>query len=217
MANEARTNERSHWAAAIIGLYLVFHQVVLCYLAFAAWVADRKSLSWILKCLLGLAYSGELTDAKFALFQNVVIAACAAGLGGAVYMVRELYIKYAYGRFEDEIDKDGHKVKVKKEIVQVRRYLEISEIPRYILLPFSSVIMGPILLGLMRSGAIALTGSPSGSATDVPRFTILVVCFVLGYSYHDTLGFFSDLSKRILAKASGGNKNERTETKRPGG
>jgi hypothetical protein len=54
---------------------------------------------------------------------NLIIASCAAGIGGAVFMVLEYYIHVAYPR-------PGHK------------FLMREEIPRYTLLPFSSTILG---------------------------------------------------------------------------
>jgi hypothetical protein len=194
-----RDCRRSHWAAAFIALYLVLHQLALSYLATATWLAPGwNDLPSALKWLLGYVDTMQLTPAKLSVFKNVVIAACASGLGGAVYMVRQLYINYAYG--DDRRDAKGNLIE-NPDGTSARKYLQSSEIPRYVLLPFSSVIMGPVLYGLSKMGVLALSGSPSGSTTDVARFTILALCFVLGFAYHDTLAFFSKLSEKILGKS----------------
>jgi hypothetical protein len=167
-------------AALVIGPYLLVHVLLLSYVLLFVWISDGWStLSRFLPVLPDLSSTEAMRD-RFALFQQLVLAACAAGLGGAVFMIREFYINYAYG----SEDKQNRK-----------RFLKRREIPRYVLLPISSVVMGPITVALLQIGAIAFVGV--ADKKDIPHFTIVAVGFILGFSYHDTLGGFRQLSKSI--------------------
>jgi hypothetical protein len=51
-------------------------------------------------------------------------------------MIREFYISFAYGS------------------AKYQTFLEAAEIPRYVLLPLSSFVLGPVGLALLQAGAI---------------------------------------------------------------
>jgi hypothetical protein len=171
-------------AGWVIGPYLVVHIVLLSILALLTWIApDWANFVRMIPLLpSGLESIGQyIQDDKFHIFQNVVLAACAAGLGGAVFMVREFYLNFAYGRTSAR---------------QPVSYLKNKEIPRYILLPFSSVVLGPIALSLLLAGSIVFVGFSAGE--EVPHFSAVAVSFLLGFTYHDTLKALRKLSRRLF-------------------
>lgn len=172
------------FSALVIGPYLVAHTLILSVVALLTWLAADWPQWFQLMPWLS-APSPTLLPEKFRAFQSVIVSACAAGLGGAVFMIREFYIKYAYGRDK----KDGTK-----------EFLQATEIPRFVLLPFSSVILGPVSYALAKTGAIAFAGI--SVAGEVPVFTAAALGFILGFAYHDTLGALRELSRRIFAAAT---------------
>jgi hypothetical protein len=171
-----RTNTSDRVAAWIIGPYLVVHTLLLIGVSLLAWLPGDWRQFFDLAPLLNPP-TCPLPIEKFRLFQQLVLSACAAGLGGGVFMIREFYIKFAYGR-ENE-------------------FLQRVEIPRYLLLPFSSVVLGPISVALAKAGAITFSGV--SSTTGVPTFTIVALGFILGFTYHDTLKGLAKLSESIFA------------------
>ncbi len=170
-------------AGWVIGSYLIAQTICLVVLAaLTAFAPDGVSLAKWLSFLPSLitVFVRELQEARFPAFQRYTLGTCAAGLGGAVFMIREFYLNFSYG---------------KKRLGQPRLFLQTREIPRYIMLPISSCILGPVGLSLLRAGAIVFSGFSSGR--DVPLFTTVAVCFLLGFSYHDTLGGLRSLSKKF--------------------
>lgn len=174
-------------AAWVIGPYLVIHIILLAYVGFWVWL----SADW--KQFLGLPYNplstdsfiGILSPQKFALFRQIAIAACSAGIGGAVFMIREFYINYAYGT-------EDNKGRL--------RYLKNREIPRYVLLPFSSIVLGPISIFLLQAGAIVFAGF--SSQKNIPDYTIVTVSFLFGFAYHDSLRALRKLSRRMFSRSN---------------
>jgi hypothetical protein len=161
-------------SAWIIGPYLVLHTLFLTGLCLLVWLASDWSQFFELIRIHTLTQ--PIDPDKFGIFQRIVISACAAGLGGGVFMIREFYIKFSYGRDN--------------------QFLQRKEIPRYILLPFSSIILGPISLAFANAGAITFAGL---SATDdIPTFTMIGLSFVLGFAYHDTLRGLAKLSENTF-------------------
>ncbi len=161
-------------AAWVIGPYLVIQMLALAYLStLTAFAPDGSSLGRWMPLLPDSisAFLAEMTQENFKSFQRNMIAACSAGLGGAVFMVREFYLSFSYGR-----EKKG----------QLRIFLRAREIPRYLLLPVSSCVLGPIGIALLQAGAIVFSGYSENR--DIPFFTTIAVCFCLGFCYHDTLG-----------------------------
>jgi hypothetical protein len=181
-------------AALIIGSYLVVHTLLLSLGAALAWLAPGGAELVDVLRLNDHASAWAvswLPPAKFAVFQRVTISACSAGLGGAVFMIREFYLKFAYGsQYKDE----------------PRRFLESREIPRYLLLPFSSVVLGPIGLCLLQGGSLVFTGFKQGA--DVPIFSCVALSFLLGFTYHDTLAALRNLSRRALQGSAGSGAGE---------
>ena len=178
-------------AAWIIGLYLVIHIVLLSYLAFLTWLAsDWNTFAQLFPGLSSNpAILGQPVGAqKFYTFQTVALASCAAGIGGAVFMVRNFYLNFAYGR---------------ENAKQPVNYLKNKEIPRYILLPFSSFVLGPMTLALLRTGSLISSGLTTEK--EIPLFSVVSVSFVLGFTYHDTLDFMRNLSRQIFKR----NNNEK--------
>ncbi len=171
-------------AAWIIGFYLVIHISLLSYLALLTWLAS----DWITFAKLiplppfNLEILGQATQAqKFHSFQSIILASCAAGVGGAVFMIRSFYLSYAYGR-------ENSKQKV--------NYLQNREIPRYVLLPFSSTVLGPIALGLLLTGSIIFSGF--STEKEIPHFSAVAISFLLGFTYHDTLKLLRNLSRQTF-------------------
>jgi hypothetical protein len=176
MKKPAKSKTKSSTCAGfIIASYLVIHVIILSLLAIAIWVSP--GWEYFLPLLKGLP------ENKFIPFQRAVISACLSGLGAAVFMIRSFYLNFAYGRENDS---------------QSFHFLRAREIPRYILLPFSAVVMGPVGLGLLETGSLLFSGySPGKSPT--PILIVVVVCFLLGFSYHDTLNFFREYSRILLS------------------
>jgi hypothetical protein len=129
-----------------------------------------------------------VTPEKFAPFRQLALAAGSAGTGGSIFMIREFYINFAYGSLNPE----GR-----------RTFLRNREIPRYILLPFSSLVLGPFSIFLLQAGAIVFAGFTADKA--IPDYTVMAVSFLFGFSYHDSLKGLQALSRKIL----GGEKGER--------
>jgi hypothetical protein len=115
-------------AGWIIGIYLTLEVAVLGYIGVMFWLASdiNQMISFPLHPpgfeVLRLAVSQD----KFLLFRQLALAACSAGAGGSVFMIREFYIHFAYGPKNDK----GQTT-----------YLKNREIPRYVLLPLSSIIL----------------------------------------------------------------------------
>ncbi len=170
-------------AALVIGPYLVLQLSTLGLLAALSAVAPNGEWlsQWLPASLAGLmTILGKIPTEQFADFQRHVLAFCFAGMGGAVFMIREFYLNFAYGH---------------KRLGQPRRFLQASEIPRYILLPVSSCILGPVGVALLQAGAIVFSGL--SAEQDIPSFTLIAVSFVLGFSYHDTLNGLRGISRKI--------------------
>lgn len=177
------TNNTSQVDAAwIIGLYLVLHTLLLVGLSLLVWLASDWKQFFDLAGISHLSSKLAFTTDKFSLFQRLALSACAAGLGGSVFMIREFYIKFCYGRSNE--------------------FLKRREIPRFVLLPFSSIVLGPISLALAKTGAI--TFGALSTSTNVPLLTVVGVSFVLGFAYHDTLKWLAKLSERILTSRKDG-------------
>lgn len=180
--NEEKSDNVAAWT---IGPYLVLHTLLLSSLAVITWLAtDWNNFFQLIPFISSPLQS--LPHGKFALFQKIVIAACSAGLGGGVFMIKGFYVKYAYGNGTENGGKE---------------FLKAKEIPRFILLPISSVILGPISLCLLKMGSIPFVGFSGES--HVPLFTVVGTSFVLGLTYHDTLHAFCSLSKSITEKLLG--------------
>ncbi len=167
-------NNSDSVAAWIIGPYLVLHTLFLIGLCLLVWLAS----DWpqFFEFIRVRTPTQPIDPDKFEVFQRIVISACAAGLGGGVFMIREFYIKFSYGRDNE--------------------FLQRKEIPRYVLLPFSSIILGPISLALAKAGTITFAGL--SATAEVPAFTMVTLSFVLGFAYHDTLKGLAKLSENIF-------------------
>jgi len=179
-------------AAWIIGIYLVLEVVVLGYIGVIFWLAS--DINQLLTFSLYPPGSESLlltvpTD-KFLPFRQLALAACSAGAGGSVFMIREFYINFAYGSVND-----------KGQL----RYLKNREIPRYILLPLSSTVLGPISIFLLQAGAIIFAGFSADKT--IPDYTIMAVSFLFGFSYHDSLKALQKLSRKMF----GGENEEKTK------
>ncbi len=162
-------------AGFLISSYLVIHVIILSLLAITIWLSP----GW---AYLSPLFQGLPAD-KFIPFQRAVISACASGLGAAVFMIRSFYLNFAYGRENER---------------QSFHILRTREIPRYILLPFSAVVMGPIGLGLLETGSLFFSGY-SPDKTPTPILVVVVVCFLLGFGYHDTLNSFREYSRLLFS------------------
>ena len=187
-ASDSERTGSDKLAGWVIGTYLVIHISLLSYLALSAWLApDWITFAKIIP--LPSWYFAILEPAmqaqKFHSFQSIVLATCAASIGGAVFMVRSFYLRYAYGR-----ESAGQEVS----------YLQNKEIPRYILLPFSSAVLGPVTLGLLLTGSIVFSGFSTGK--EIPHFSAVTISFLLGFAYHDTLGLLRDLSRKIFDRST---------------
>jgi hypothetical protein len=173
--------EASILAIFVIGPYLFFHIVILSALGLLAWVEPPTLVA-------SPVFNQYVAPHKHADLENIVLAASAAGIGGAVYMVREFYLSVNPRPFGD------------------RKALRLKEIPRYVLLPFSSVVLGPVGFSLLLAGSIVFNGfSPAG---PVPHFTVVAISFLLGFAYHDTLKALTSLSRRIFTKESQADNNK---------
>ena len=181
---ENKPTESDKLTAWVIGPYLVVQVSLLSYFALVTWLApDWKTLAQLIPLppfSLETLWQG-IQPQKFHTFQSIILASCAAGIGGAVFMVRSFYLNYAYGRENDQ---------------QKVNFLQKKEIPRYILLPFSSIILGPIALGLLLSGSIIFSGF--ATEREIPYFSAVTISFLLGFSYHDTLKLLRNLSRQIF-------------------
>lgn len=186
---EYKRIESDKLTAWVIGPYLVIQISLLSYLALGTWLApDWKTLSQLIPLPL---FSLEplwqsIQPQKFHTFQSIILASCAAGIGGAVFMVRSFYLNFAYGRENDQ---------------QEVNFLQNREIPRYILLPFSSIVLGPIALGLLLSGSIIFSGF--ATEKEIPYFSAVIIGFLLGFSYHDSLKLLRNLSRQIFDRRDG--------------
>lgn len=174
----------SLWAAGVIGPYLIVQTFALALVAALTWLSlDWASfVSWL--PLPSTTVAGVLSGqpaVRFPVFQQYMIAACAAGMGGAVFMIREFYLSFCYG--------SGRPL----------RFLAVTEIPRYIMLPLSAFVLGPIGLVLLRTGAFVF--SSVATREEIPLGTIGAFCFLVGFGYHDTLKALRELSGRLLASA----------------
>ncbi len=190
-ANQAvePSKERADWwVALLLAMYLVVLQVILVHVSVCVWMGPETKMFTLVIRIEGVP------NGKLGFFQDLVLASCAAGLGGAVFMVREFYINYCFGRERIAImEQTETKVKQDKQ----RVYLQAEHMPRYVLLPISSTILGPIVLSLLTAGTISLEGSQG-----ISRHVIVIVCFVLGYAYHDTLKFMADLSRIVMFRGT---------------
>jgi hypothetical protein len=70
-----------------------------------------------------LARGLALPQTKFSTFQKIILAACSAGVGGIVFMIREFYLNFAY---------DTRPVS-KYKLTDPPPFLRAYEIPRYVL------------------------------------------------------------------------------------
>ena len=175
-------------AAWVIGVYLVLEIGILGYIGVIFWLASEVNqvLFLPLRPSFFELFWPAVTPDKFVHLRQLVLAACLAGTGGSVFMIREFYIKVAYGRFYDG----------KKEFLQDR------EIPRFVLMPLSSIVLGPISIFLLQAGAIVFAGFSLDKT--IPDYTVVTVSFLFGFSYHDSLDKLSELSRKML----GGKKEE---------
>ena len=84
---EAKTQNETRaqwWVALLLAVYLVVFQAILVHLSIGVWLGPEAGVFPLLSRMADV-----LGEEKFGFFQDLVLAACAAGLGGAVYMVRE--------------------------------------------------------------------------------------------------------------------------------
>ncbi|MBI4246127.1 MAG: hypothetical protein HY614_02965 [Candidatus Rokubacteria bacterium] len=171
-------------AALVIGPFLVLYTLLLGYMALIVWLSEdwASFLAFLGFRDQALTPAFSLPPAKFTTFQTIVVAACSSGLGGIVFMIREFYINFAYGRENKEKN--------------TWEFLRSSEIPRYVLLPFSSVVLGPVGLALLHAGAVIFVGV--SRETDLPLYSVVGVSFLLGFGYHDTLGALRRLSRKLF-------------------
>lgn len=164
-----------------IGPYFMLLMLFLSILAIITWLAsDFKSFIKFIPFIPELS----LSEGKFVLFKQAIIAACCSGLGGTVFMSKRFYFNYI----------DGVERKHKAQ----DRTLGAIDIPQFIFLPISSIIIGPISLCLLKAGSIAFEGF-SGKG-QVPIFTVIALSFIMGLSYYDTLHAFCEMSKRRFWK-----------------
>jgi hypothetical protein len=183
-APASQSNHSDNLAAIIIGLFLVIDMVVLSRIALTVWFTSDCSSWWPpLFRTLHLPCPEELAPEVLADFKRLVVSGCMAGLGGAVYLLQRFSVTYAYGYK----DKKGNTL-----------YLQRQEVPHYLLIALSCVILGPITIALARAGAITFTGFAPGR--PMPMFTLVGLSFVLGFTYHDTLKALARLSKKYLGK-----------------
>jgi len=175
-------------AASVIGPFLVIYAIVLSCLALVVWLAEGWApvLSFLGMKDLALTQVPALSQTKFGTFQQIVLAACSAGLGGIVFMIREFYLNFAYDTRPES----------KRKPTDRPPFLQAYEIPRYVLLPFSSVVLGPVGLALLQAGAVAFVGF--SREVPVPLYSIIAVSFLLGFGYHDTLGALRRLSRKLF-------------------
>jgi hypothetical protein len=180
-AKESASDRASPLVALLLAAFLVLLQWLLAYIAAIAWLSPDAGIDpWVGPWLAELFQ--KLPPVKFRLFQDTLLSACMAGLGASVFMVRELYIKYCFGG----------------ENAGKKEYLQNVHVLRYVLLPISAVILGPIAYNLMLAGLIKLDGSVA-----VSRPVLVIVCFILGYMYHDTLKFLARLSYGLFVGKNG--------------
>ena len=177
--------------ALVIFPYLLVILIILSYVALLTWLAADWP-QWFHLVLSCKDPVPTLLPYKFIVFQNLIVSACTAGLGGTVFMIREFYIRFAYGQKRGD---------------EPEEYLQTREITRFILLPFSSIILGPVSYALVKTGAVTLAGS--SAAREIPVLNCVTLSFILGFTYHDTLKALSDLSKRIFIV------NMTNDTKKP--
>lgn len=186
--SEAEETPANLTAAWVIGVYLVLEVGILGYVGVIFWLASEVNqvLFLPLRPSFFELFWPAVTPDKFAHLRQLVLAGCLAGTGGSVFMIRQFYIRFAYGeRYEG-----------------VKTYLKNREIPRFVLLPFSATILGPISIFLLQAGAIVFAGfSPDKT---IPDYTVVTVSFLFGFSYHDSLDKLSELSRKML----GGKKEE---------
>ncbi len=74
--DKGATKGPDNLAVWVIGFYLVIEIIVLSLAAIICWGAP----DWFTKLI---------ADEKVRIFQKLVLSACAAGIGGAVFMVRQ--------------------------------------------------------------------------------------------------------------------------------
>jgi len=174
-------------AAWVIGIYLVLEVLLLGYVAAMFWLSSdiNQLLNFSLHSSGFDLLRSVVTPDKFASLRQLALAACSAGTGGSAFMIREFYINFAYG----SQNSNGHLT-----------YLRNREIPRYILLPFSSIVLGPISIFLLQAGAIVFAGFSVDKA--IPDYTIITVSFLFGFSYHDSLKALRNLSLKMLGGGS---------------
>jgi hypothetical protein len=181
--------ERDDIAAWVIGPYLAVHVLFFLYIWILFWLQAGPKQPVLLS--VGLS-TIELSPESFATFRQLILAASSAGIGGAVFMIREFYISYAYGKNQE--------------------YLKSREIPRYVLLPLSSVILGPIAIFLLQAGAIVFVGTVGDG--KIPDYTIVAVSFLFGFSYHDSLRALRKLSQRMFQEPEKKRPTKRSMRKR---
>lgn len=197
MNEQTLSGRGSLLAAWVIGPYLAIQTVTLALVAVLTWLSSdwESLLTWLpLPAATSGSFLSGLPGTKFLRFQREVLAACSAGLGGAVFMIREFYVSFAYGNKKDRLIE----------------FLETDEIPRYLLLPLSSFILGPVGLALLQAGAIVFSGF--SARHDVPLFTIIAVGFLLGFGYHDTLIALRNMSRKLLSSEEASLNNDGSST-----
>jgi len=180
-------------AACVIGPFLVIYAVVLVYLALSAWLSEdwASFFSFLRMTSVGFTEGRTLPQEKFATFQQIALAACSAGLGGVVFMIREFYLNFAYDT----------RPASKRKPTDPPPFLRAYEIPRYVLLPFSSVVLRPVGLALLQAGSLIFVGF--SKETPTPMYSIVAVSFLLGFAYHDTLAALRRLSRNLFETGKG--------------
>jgi hypothetical protein len=170
--------DRDDLAAWVIGPYLAVHVMFFVYVWVLFWIETNPAQA--IPVHLGLL-TAELPKESFESFRQLVLAACSAGIGGAVFMIREFYISYAYGKEKKEKEKrtTAEDKKGEEKEAEEREFLKNREIPRYVLLPLSSVILGPIAIFLLQAGAIVFAGVTAQG--KIPDYTVVAVAFFFGF------------------------------------
>ena len=160
--------------------------LLLCALFGAGAVVTYLAWDWeSLLRLLGIAvgHTIDVPPDRFAVFREVIIASCFTGLGATIFMIWEMYINFCYGRVDEQSGQ--------------REYLRFVEVVRYLILPVTGLVLGPLALVLQRAGFILFTSRAPDQ--PVPLYATVALAFFLGLCYQDFLNFLKNLGRRILA------------------
>lgn len=182
---DRRDKRASIKVAVAVALFLLLLQAMLIGIALFFWLwawrlwGDRNLITW----------------EQFVFIKTMVYACCASGIGGSFFMVRELYIKYCFGR--EKKDETGKVIGVE--------YFETDHFLRYTLLPICSVVMGVFVYFAFLAGSLVFRlASEEGTRHPfASNAAIILACFLAGFTFHDTLNKFRELSSRLLRLTNG--------------